>query len=150
MWSRISSDYIPFINSHFISHTKTLCQVFPPSCSLHLTICCDWIVLLCCTSLLQWPRLSNCTSISAEMKKKNWNEQKAYFYTDTFSLGPEWNESIWGPHRKCNHALRKKKKKKRRRRKRQKKKEKESCQLQPAGRSQDEGREMELRTSPKK
>lgn len=34
--------------------------------------------------------------------------KKANFYTDTFSLSPEWNESICGPDRKCNHTPRKK------------------------------------------
>lgn len=72
-------------------HThKTLCRVFPPSCSLHLTICCDWIVLLCCTSLLQWPRLSNCTSISAEMKKLKWTKG-LFLHRYIFSRpGMEW------------------------------------------------------------
>lgn len=93
MWSRISLHYISFITSHFSLHENIMPRL--PSCASHLIVCCfsDSIVLLCCTALLHWPRLSNCTSISTEMKK--WNEQRAFFSnTDTFSLSPEWNESI--------------------------------------------------------
>lgn len=100
MWSRISLHYISFITSHFSLHENIMPRL--PSCTSHLIVCCfsDWIVLLCCTALLHWPRLSNCTSISTEMKK--WNEQRAFFPTQIHFLSAQNGMSL--SHRKCNHT----------------------------------------------